>query len=125
MIETQSVNNAKSETNINWAIIAPGNIAKKFATALQGVNGATLYSVASRDVNRAQAFANQYGFETVATDYDALIAEPKVDVIYIASPHTFHTQQSIACLTAAKPVLCEKPMSINAKQAKSVFAAAK
>jgi predicted dehydrogenase len=112
-------------TKINWGIIAPGKIAQKFATALQGVDQAALYSVASRDPNRAQAFADQYAFETFSTSYDALISDPKVDVIYIASPHTFHTQQSIACLTAGKPVLCEKPMAINTDQAKRVFKAAK
>jgi predicted dehydrogenase len=122
---SKTANNTKAETNINWGIIAPGNIAKKFATALQRVNDATLYSVASRNRSRAQAFADEYGFETVAADYDALIADPKVDVIYIASPHTFHVEQSIACLAAGKPVLCEKPMSINAKQAKRVFDTAK
>lgn len=125
MIQPQSASNTKSTNDINWGIIAPGKIAQKFATALQGVNGAALYSVASRDLSRAHAFADQFGFETVAADYDALIADPKVDVIYIASPHTFHTEQSIACLSRAKPVLCEKPMSINAKQAQSVFTAAK
>jgi len=125
MANTKLASNNTSADNINWGIIAPGKIAKKFATAIQGVNGATLYSVASRDVNRAQAFADQYAVETVARDYQALIADPKVDVIYIASPHTFHTEQSIACLSAGKPVLCEKPMSINSKQAKSVFDAAK
>jgi predicted dehydrogenase len=119
------MSDSESATKINWGIIAPGNIATEFATALQGVDHATLYSVASRDVNKAQAFANQYGFEKFATNYDALIADPKVDVIYIASPHTFHAQQSIDCLTAGKAVLCEKPMTINADQAKRVFEAAR
>jgi len=111
--------------NINWAILAPGNIAKKFATALQGVDDANLYSVASRNIERAQAFADEFGFETVAHDYESLINDPKVDVIYIASPHTFHAEQSIACLNAGKAVLCEKPMSVNAAQAQTVFDAAK
>ena len=110
---------------INWAIIAPGNIARKFATALQGVESANLYGVASRNVGRANTFADEYGFETVAENYQSLMADPKVDVIYIASPHTFHAEQSIACLNAGKAVLCEKPMSINAAQAKSVFDSAK
>lgn len=109
---------------INWAILAPGNIAAKFATALQGVNDVRLYSVASRNVNRARTFADTHGFETVAESYQALLADPKVDVIYIASPHSFHAEQSIACLEAGKAVLCEKPMTINVTEAKRVFAAA-
>jgi len=106
---------------INWAILAPGKIAHKFATALQGVDGAHLYSVASRDANRACTFAEQYGFETVADSYADLIADPNVDIIYIASPHNLHAEQSITCLDAKKAVLCEKPMSINAGEAKQVF----
>lgn len=114
-----------SMNKINWAIIAPGKIAHKFATALKGVSGAHLYSVASRDKGRAMLFAENHGFETSADDYDALIADPKVDAIYIASPHTLHAEQSIACLNAGKSVLCEKPMSINANQAEHVFDAAR
>ena len=110
---------------INWAILAPGGIAKKFATALQGVESANLYSVASRNVDRAQQFANDYGFDTVANNYDALMNDPKVDVIYIASPHSLHAEQSIACLNAGKAVLCEKPMCINARDAERVFEAAR
>jgi dihydrodiol dehydrogenase / D-xylose 1-dehydrogenase (NADP) len=109
---------------INWAILAPGKMASKFATALKGVADAHLYSVASRNVTRARAFADLYDFETVAPSYDALMADPKVDVIYIASPHTLHAEQSIDCLKSGKAVLCEKPMTINADQATRVFDAA-
>jgi dihydrodiol dehydrogenase / D-xylose 1-dehydrogenase (NADP) len=109
---------------VNWAILAPGKIASKFATALNGVADARLYSVASRDINRARWFADQHGFETTAPSYAALMADPKVDVIYIASPHTLHAEQSINCLKSGKAVLCEKPMSVNADQAKLVFDAA-
>jgi len=110
---------------INWAILAPGGIAKKFATALQGVESANLYSVASRSVDRAQHFANEYGFGAVADNYDTLINDPKVDVIYIASPHSLHAEQSIKCLNAGKAVLCEKPMCVNASEAERVFEAAR
>ncbi len=119
-----SENKSTPQEKINWAILAPGKIAKKFATALNGVKDAHLYSVASRNSERAEAFAEEFGFETFAHDYHALSRDPKVDVIYIASPHTFHVEQSIACLEAGKAVLCEKPMSINARDAQRVFDAA-
>jgi len=109
---------------INWAILGPGKIAEKFAIALEGVESSHLYCVASRDNNRAAAFAEKFNFETYSASYEALIADPQVDVIYIASPHTFHAEQSIACLQAGKAVLCEKPMTINAEQASLVFDAA-
>lgn len=110
---------------INWGIIAPGNIASKFATALQGVENAHRYSVASRNHERAQSFAKEYGFENVADNYNTLINEPNVDAIYIASPHVLHAEQSIACLNAGKAVLCEKPMTVNLQDARSVIDAAK
>ena len=109
---------------VNWGIIAPGNIAGKFATALQGVERANLYCVASRNPQRAQTFAEQYGFDKIAMSYQKLIDDPAVDVIYIASPHHLHMQQSIDCLTAGKAVLCEKPMTVNSEQAKQVIAVA-
>jgi len=111
-------------TTINWGILAPGNIANSFAEALRGVPSARLYSVASRDVGRARAFAQLHNFDTSADSYEALIKDPNVDAIYIASPHTFHAEQSIQCLQAGKAVLCEKPMTINAHEAQRVVDAA-
>jgi len=111
--------------NTNWAIIAPGNIAEKFATALQAVNGAHCYSVASRNIQRAQKFADQFGFEKVGESYQALISDPKVDAVYIASPHMLHAEQSISCLNAGKAVLCEKPMTVNSQEARKVIEAAR
>ncbi|MFT6006697.1 MAG: dihydrodiol dehydrogenase / D-xylose 1-dehydrogenase (NADP) [Pseudoalteromonas tetraodonis] len=105
----------------NWGIIAPGNIAESFATALSGVERARLYSVASRSVDRATTFANEHGFQKVAHSYAELLQDPSVDVIYIASPHNFHMQQSLDCLEAGKAVLCEKPMCVNALEAAKVF----
>jgi predicted dehydrogenase len=109
----------------NWGIIAPGNIAEKFSTALSGVERANLYSVASRSVDRATIFANKYGFQKVANSYAELLQDPLVDAVYIASPHSLHLQQSLDCLKAGKAVLCEKPMSVNSLEAASVLDMAK
>lgn len=111
--------------NINWGILAPGSIAQQFAHALQSDDRAHLYCVASRNKQRATDFANQYGFETVADDYQALMDDPQVDVVYIASPHMLHAEQSIACLQAGKAVLCEKPMSVNLADAQQVIETAR
>lgn len=110
---------------LNWAIMAPGNIAAKFATALQGVDSAKLYSVASRNPHKATEFANRFSFEKSAASYAELLADPKVDVVYIASPHSLHAEQSISCLQAGKAVLCEKPMTVNTTEAEAVFSLAK
>ncbi len=106
---------------IRWGIIAPGNIAAKFSAALRQVDDAVLYSVASRDVEKAKCFAAQNGFLHTAESYQDLINDDNVDVIYIASPHNCHAEQSLACLRAGKPVLCEKPMTVNSRQATEVI----
>lgn len=110
---------------INWAIIAPGNIATTFCTALKEVESAQLYSVASRTPAKAKAFAESVGFVKYAQSQQELLADPLVDVVYIASPHIFHADTAIECLKAGKAVLCEKPMSINASEAERIFTIAK
>ena len=109
---------------INWGILAPGNIAHKFATALTTIEGAALHSVASRDSSRAQAFQQLYGATKYARDYAELIADHEVDAIYIASPHRYHAEHALRCLRAGKAVLCEKPMTVNLSEAEQVFTAA-
>ena len=108
----------------NWGILAPGNIARSFAKALSFVENARLISVASRDIDRAQNFAKEFDVAKVAANYGALIADPDIDIIYIASPHHLHAEQSTACLEAGKAVLCEKPMTVNFREAQAVIAVA-
>lgn len=100
-----------------WGIIAPGNIANRFAEALNGTDGAECYAVAGRSLERAQNFAARHGFKKSYADVQQLIQDPDVDVIYIGSPHSAHLEQSIACLKGGKATLCEKPMTINRDQA--------
>ncbi|GAA6138438.1 Gfo/Idh/MocA family oxidoreductase [Arenicella sp. 4NH20-0111] len=108
----------------NWGVIAPGKIAEKFSKALQGTNNANCYAVASRNPSKAARFANEHGFNRVHDSYQELASDPLVDVIYIASPHNLHATQTIMCLNAGKPVICEKPLSVNLKEAQSVITAA-
>lgn len=100
----------------NWGIIAPGKIAEKFASDLKLVDGANLYAVASRSLFKAQAFANKFNAEIAYESYEELAKDPNVDIVYIASPHTFHFEHSLLCLRNGKHVLCEKPMGMNAAQ---------
>lgn len=109
---------------INWGIIAPGNIATTFCTALKEVDSAQLYSVASRTPSKAKAFADSFGFVKHAQNQQELLADPLIDIVYIASPHMFHADTAIECLKAGKAVLCEKPMSINSSEAERIFATA-
>ncbi|RME51029.1 MAG: gfo/Idh/MocA family oxidoreductase [Caldilineae bacterium] len=102
---------------IRWGILGPGNIAKKFATGLAALEDADLLAVASRSRERADAFADQFGAPRRYTAYEDLVNDPDVDIIYVATPHSYHMEHTLLSLDAGKPVLCEKPFAINAKQA--------
>ena len=97
----------------NWGILAPGNIARKFATELQTLDNARVYAVGSRNIERAEEFAKMFGAERVYDNYEDLVADPQVDIIYIASPHALHAEHTLLCLNHGKPVLCEKALGIN------------
>lgn len=101
---------------INWGIIGPGKIARKFATDLAGIPGAKIHAVASTSAARAQSFAAEFGAGHYYDSYEALVQCPDLHVVYIATPHAFHPQQVMICLEAGIPVLCEKPITLNAAQ---------
>jgi dihydrodiol dehydrogenase / D-xylose 1-dehydrogenase (NADP) len=103
-------------TKINWGILGCGGIAQKFAQALQQTEGAVMYAAAARDGERAATFARQWGFEKSIAGYRALVSDPDVDIIYIATPHSYHYAHARLCLEAGKHVLCEKPITVNAGQ---------
>jgi predicted dehydrogenase len=108
-----------------WGIIGTGNIAKKFATAVNAHTEAELVAVGSRSQESAQKFGEEFKVPHRHAGYDALVADPDVDVVYVATPHPFHREHSILALNAGKPVLCEKPFAINAKEAREVISVAK
>ncbi len=100
-----------------FGIIGPGKIANRFAEALQTLPRAIVYAVASRDGDRAHAFAEKFGATKVYTNYQDLVSDAEVEVIYVATPHTFHYQHTLLCLQHKKPVLCEKPLTLSRKLA--------
>jgi len=106
-----------SASPFRWGVLGPGRIAHRFAQALEDVDGAELQAVASRSAERAQDFAQKYGARAAYDSDEALAADPAVDAIYVATPHRFHYSQTRLCLEAGKPVLCEKPFTVNATQA--------
>jgi len=97
----------------NWGILAPGNIARKFAGELQELDNARIYAVGSRNAERANEFAKSFGAEHSYDNYNDLAADPNVDIIYIASPHAFHAEHALLCMNNMKPVFCEKALGIN------------
>jgi len=102
--------------SFNWGVIGPGNIANTFAKAITTSKKGKVLAVASRSTKRAVDFANTYQIEKTYSDYEQMIADPEIDIIYIATPHNFHYQQAKMCLEAGKHVLVEKPCTVNAKQ---------
>lgn len=109
---------------VKWGILGCGGIAQKFAEALQRTEGSVLYAAAARDGNRASSFARQWGFEKSIEGYRALVADPEVDIVYIATPHSYHYAHARLCLEAGKHVLCEKPITVNAGQLEQLIALA-
>ena len=114
-----------SSPPFRWGVLAPGRIAQRFAQALETVKGARLHAVASRSPERGQAFAQRYRASVHYDSYEALAHDPEVDAVYIASPHRFHHGQARLCLEAGKPVLVEKPFTVNASQAADLIALAR
>ena len=110
---------------INWGIIGLGNIANKFAHDINLHPNSKLYAVASRSNNKAIAFKNKYNSKLSFGSYEKLAKCPEIDIVYIATPHVFHFENTMMCLKEGKSVLCEKPMSMNTKQSEEMIALAK
>jgi predicted dehydrogenase len=110
---------------IRWGVIGPGSIATGFAEAMQWADGGTITAVASRSAERADTFGDRFDIPTRYADYDALAADPDVDVVYVATPHSRHEVDTIGLLRAGKSVLCEKPFALNARQAARMAAEAR
>ncbi len=101
---------------IRWGIAATGNIARTFAAALGSSKTSELVAVASRSPQRAAEFATEFSTgesEVQALDYEALMAHPHLDAIYVATPHPQHADWVLRALRAGKHVLCEKPLGLN------------
>ena len=109
----------------NWAILGLGSIARKFAQDLALVPQARLHAVASRSLAKAQAFAADFDVPHAVGSYQALLAVPEVDVVYLATPHSEHHAHALLCLRAGLPVLCEKAFALNARQAQEMVQAAR
>ena len=95
-------------------IIGAGRIAANMAKTLDGMDDAAAYAIAARNLDRAQKFAKEWGFEKAYGSYEELVNDPEVELIYIATPHPFHIEQAKLCINHGKPVLCEKPFTVNA-----------
>jgi dihydrodiol dehydrogenase / D-xylose 1-dehydrogenase (NADP) len=114
-----------ADKRFNWGIIGPGRIAEQFADGLKVIENSALYAVASTRLERATAFARKYGGEKAYSSYEALVSDSQVDAIYVATPHRFHFENVMLCLNAGKPVLCEKPLTVNTVETKKLIETSK
>lgn len=110
---------------IKWGIISTGNIAGKFANALNSLPNAHLGAVASRDLAKAKSFAQIHKIPKSYGSYQELAEDPEIDVVYIGTPHTFHLENSVLCMRGGKSVLCEKAMTVNAAEAREMVRVAR
>ena len=111
--------------SVRWGILGTGNIAQQFAGGLAALPDAQLVGVGSRTLETAQTFAATFGAVHAHGSYEALAEDPDIDVVYIATPHTLHAENSLLCLAAGKAVLCEKPFTLDAVQAQAVIDSAR
>jgi predicted dehydrogenase len=110
-----------------WGILATGRIAHGFARDLHRVPGARVAAVGSRRAASAEAFAAEHGGPDCRAhgSYEALVEDPAVDVVYVASPHALHLEHARLALRAGKHVLCEKPLTLNTAEAEAMVALAR
>lgn len=114
-----------SNHKINWGIIGAGRISNTVAHDMQLVPNTNLHAIASRDTDRAQKFAERHGVTKYYDSYEALASDPLIDVVYIATPHPKHIENTLLCLKNGKHVLCEKPMGMDSSQVNRMISMAK
>jgi predicted dehydrogenase len=110
---------------VRWGVIGAGSIAGRFSEALAALPEAETLAVGSRSQDSADRFAGAHGFSRAYPSYEALAADPDVDVVYVATPHPFHAENAELCLRAGKAVVCEKPFTVNAAEARRLVGIAR
>lgn len=105
---------------VRWGILGSGNIARKFAADLALVDNAQLVAIGSRTLESAESFAKIFPVTHIHGSYESLAMDKDVDVIYIATPHSHHYQNTLLCLENSKAVLCEKAFAVNSNQARAM-----
>ena len=108
---------------IRWGIIGTARIARKVAVAIHDTPGAELTAVASRSADRAAAWAEEHGVQRSYGDYESLLADNELDAVYIPLPPSMHAEWTIKAANAGRHVLCEKPLAMNADEARQMIEA--
>src|SRR5437773_937364 len=111
-------------TKLKWGLLGTGAIARKFAKGLLESKTGALVAIGSRSEHSARKFAEDFPAACHGS-YEALLADPNVEVVYISTPHPMHAEWAIKAAAAGKHILCEKPLTMNHAEALAVVEAAR
>ncbi len=106
-------------------ILGAGHIAEKMARTVAAMDGVQIYAVASRSMEKASEFAGRFGIGKAYGSYEDMVSDPMVEMVYVATPHSFHFPHVRLCLEHGRHVLCEKSFMLDAREAESVIALAR
>ena len=104
-----------------WGILAPGKMSAKFTAGLKLLENVELYAVGSRDLKRAKQFAEEFGFKKYYGSYEELASDRDLEIVYIASPHSYHHEHTLLCLKHKKAVICEKAFALNSREVEEMI----
>lgn len=110
---------------VKWGIIGAGNIARKFAKTIESVEGAELYAISNRSLEKAQKFKEEFPCEKAYGSYQEIVDDENIDAVYVSVPHSYHFEWSMKVLKAGKAVLCEKPATLNHAEISQIVAYAR
>ncbi|MFC6714771.1 Gfo/Idh/MocA family protein [Branchiibius cervicis] len=125
VLPTTRIPDPMSAAPLRWGFSAPGGIAATMAATMHANSRQRVVAVASRSQDRADAFAGEFGVERAYDDLAAMCADPTVDAVYVASPHSGHLDQALVAVEAGKHVLVEKAFTVDAAQARRLVEAAR
>jgi predicted dehydrogenase len=114
------VPDSRDAPSLRWGIMGPGWIAERFTESVQAHTNQVIAAVGSRSLARSKAFADTFGVPAAYGSYEELAESPDVDIVYVCTPHNFHHSAALLALDAGKHVLIEKPIGLNAAQARDI-----
>ncbi len=114
-----------NRNSFNVGIVGAGWIAEKMALSLAPFSDINVYAIASRSMEKAETFARKWNVSKAYDSYEALMGDPEVDLVYIATPHSHHYEHALMAISHGKPVLVEKAFTANARQAEELIEKAK
>ena len=123
--EPQIFSPRQGEPSLRWGVLGPGWIADMFVAAARRYTAQRVVAVASRSLDRAEAFAARHGVDRSYGSYEQMCADPEVDVVYVAAPQSEHLRLGLLAIDACKHVLVEKPIAMTADDARTLVSAAR